>query len=58
MRHTGTITTLAFFKNQNLLSGSEDGTVIIWQNNTWMPLHVMTAKITYPVLNLAIHPTG
>jgi len=23
-----------------------------------MPLHVMTAKITHPVLNLAIHPTG
>jgi WD40 repeat protein len=41
-----------------LLSGSEDGTVIIWQISTWTALHSMTAKITYPVLDVAVHPTG
>jgi len=58
IEHQGTITCLCFFENQYLLSGSEDGKVIIWRCKTWTPIHTLTAKKTYPVIDMSMHPTG
>jgi WD40 repeat protein len=39
MEHKGSITCLQFFKTKFLISGSEDGVVIIWRVKDWVPLH-------------------
>ncbi len=39
MEHTGSITALAFYESTYLISGAEDGIVIIWRVKDWVPLH-------------------
>ena len=40
-QHTGSITSLEFFRSSHLLSASHDGTVCIWRTNDWLCLHVL-----------------
>jgi protein MAK11 len=44
MEHTGSITALQFYKDTYLISGSEDGVVIIWRVKDWVPLHKLRVK--------------
>lgn len=44
MEHTGSITHLEFYETQYLISGAEDGTVIIWRVKDWVPLHKLRVK--------------
>ena len=44
MEHTGSITFLKFYKTTYVISGSEDGTVIIWRVKDWVPLHKLRVK--------------
>ena len=44
MEHHGSITALQFFKNDYLISGAEDGLVIIWRVKDWVPLHKLKVK--------------
>ena len=39
--HIGTITCLAFCKGSHMLSGSQDGTICIWECKTWECLKVL-----------------
>jgi len=56
--HTGEITCLEFFGEGYLLSGSGDGTIIIWSGNpTWEEAGKIAAH-KGGVLSLSIHPTG
>jgi protein MAK11 len=41
MEHKGTITCLEFFGSTHLLSGSEDGAVMVWDAKTWDCLKVL-----------------
>ncbi len=44
MEHTGSITYLQFYETQYLISGAEDGIVIIWRVKDWVPLHKLRVK--------------
>ena len=55
LENTGTITCLEFYQNSYLRSGSEDGRVLIWRVKDWSLIHTLTAKITYPVVEMAMH---
>ena len=44
MEHTGSITALQFYKDKYLISGAEDGVVIIWRCLDWVPLHKLKVK--------------
>lgn len=41
MSIVGTITCLAFCDNSHMLSGSDDGTVCVWECKTWDCLKVL-----------------
>ncbi|TNV72628.1 hypothetical protein FGO68_gene7198 [Halteria grandinella] len=58
MEHTGSITYLEFFETTYLISGSEDGLVIIWRVKDWVPLHKLKVKNVSKVLNFSLHPSG
>jgi len=55
--HKGTITALRFYKSQYLLSGSEDGTIIIWRSKDWSLMHILRHKKA-AVEDIVIHPSG
>jgi protein MAK11 len=42
--HNGSITCLQFYKTKFLISGSDDGIVIIWRCKDWVPLHQLRVK--------------
>ena len=44
LEHTGSITYLQFYETSFLISGSEDGLVIIWRVKDWVPLHKLKVK--------------
>lgn len=44
MEHTGSITFLQFFQTKYLISGAEDGQIIIWRVKDWEPLHRLRVK--------------
>jgi protein MAK11 len=44
MEHNGSISFLEFFETKYLISGSEDGEVIIWRVKDWVPLHKLKVK--------------
>ncbi|KAG9286706.1 hypothetical protein G9A89_012256 [Geosiphon pyriformis] len=55
--HQGSITSLQFYNETHMLSGSEDGTVCIWRTKDWECL--ITKKGHKGRVNsLAIHPSG
>jgi protein MAK11 len=55
--HTGGITSLQFFEDNILISGSDDGTMYIWRVHDWQHVHILGGhKAT--VNDFAIHPTG
>ena len=58
MEHTGSITHLQFFETTYLISGSEDGLVIIWRVKDWVPLHKLRVKNVSKVINFSLHKTG
>ena len=58
MEHTGSITYLQFYKTTYLISGSEDGLIIIWRVKDWVPLHKLRVKNVSKVLNFSLHKSG
>jgi WD40 repeat protein len=57
MEHEGTITALAFFDDTHMLSGSEDGTVRVWDTANWACKKVLRGH-KGAVEALSIHPSG
>eukprot|EP00050_Salpingoeca_kvevrii_P014710 m.39152 g.39152 ORF g.39152 m.39152 type:complete len:505 (-) comp5929_c0_seq1:170-1684(-) len=57
MEHQGTITSLAFYGLDNMLSASEDGGIGIWQLPDWDLLKIMKGH-KGPVNDLSVHPEG
>lgn len=55
--HEGAITSLTFFEDSYLLSGSEDHSVCIWRTSDWVCIHKMEAH-TASVNSVGIHPSG
>jgi protein MAK11 len=58
MEHTGSITYLQFYETTYLISGSEDGLVIIWRVQDWVPLHKLRVKNVSKVLHFSLHNSG
>ena len=56
--HQGTITCLEFFKNDYLLSGSEDGEIFLWRIKDWRLIFKLRFTKTAKVARIAVHPTG
>ena len=57
MHHTGSITSLAFYKRSHLLTGSEDGTIGIVRTSDWELLKTLTGH-KYAVNSMHVHPSG
>ena len=66
-KHEGAVTCLDFHNSHpginhptHLLSGSEDGSICIWDTDAWIHLLTMKAKKgpNAPVQDLSIHPSG
>lgn len=55
--HSGCITSLAFVGDKFVISGSEDGTMIIWGASNWQKLHILGGH-KGPVHHFAVHPSG
>ena len=55
--HSGCITSLAFVGEKFVISGSEDGTMIIWGVSNWKKLHVLGGHKA-AVNHFALHPSG
>ena len=55
--HTGTITSLKFFEDSYLISGSEDNTLCIWRVYDWTCVHILGGHKS-TINDLAIHPSG
>jgi WD40 repeat protein len=43
-QHTSSLKSLQFHGNTHLLSGSEDGTIIVWRTSDWAALHTLHHK--------------
>ena len=56
--HQGSITCLEFFRDDYLISGSEDADIIIWRCSDWNPMHRLSIKNKSPVIAASMHPTG
>jgi protein MAK11 len=55
--HTGCVTALKFVGEKFVISGSEDGTLIIWKAQGWQRLHILGGH-KGPVNDFALHPSG
>ena len=55
-QHNDSVTHLAFYESSYLLSGSADGTILIWRCRDWTLLHTLNTH--QPVSALGIHPSG
>ncbi|CAB3995035.1 p21-activated kinase-interacting 1-like [Paramuricea clavata] len=53
----GTITCLSFCNNSHMLSGSEDGTICVWECKSWDCLKVLKGH-REAVTSISVHPTG
>ncbi|XP_028404624.1 p21-activated protein kinase-interacting protein 1-like isoform X2 [Dendronephthya gigantea] len=53
----GTITCLAFCDTSHMLSGSEDGTICVWECKTWDCLKVLKGH-REAVSSISVHPSG
>jgi len=56
--HKGTITGLDFFKNEYLISCSEDGDIFLWRLKDFTLIHRLKQKKSSPVIAMATHPSG
>lgn len=56
--HKGTITCLQFFKNQYLISGSEDGEIFLWRVKDFTLIYRLKAPKLTAVIDMALHPSG
>lgn len=55
--HTGTITSLQFFKRSHLLTSSEDGTIGLLRCSDWELLKTLKGHVG-TVHSIAVHPSG
>ncbi|CAG2167295.1 unnamed protein product [Oppiella nova] len=55
--HSGTITHLEFFKTTHLFSGSEDGTVCVWDTRSWVCDKTLRGHKD-AITGLSVHPSG
>ena len=55
--HEGAITSLAFFDDSHMISGSEDMSLRIWRCHDWECLHVLHGHKAV-ITSVAIHPSG
>ncbi|KAK2723479.1 hypothetical protein QYM36_001968 [Artemia franciscana] len=58
IKHNGTVTCVDGFKSENLLSGSEDGTICIWRTRGWECDRTLVNAHKGGVTSLSIHPSG
>jgi|LauGreDrversion4_2_1035121.scaffolds.fasta_scaffold96319_3 protein MAK11 len=58
MEHSGSITYLEFYQTEYLISGAEDGLVIIWRVKDWVPLHKLRVKNVSKVISFSLHKSG
>lgn len=56
-QHSGSVTCLEFYKHTHLLSGSDDGTVCVWNARTWNCDKTLVAH-KGGVTVLSVHPSG
>ena len=56
--HNGTITSLAYYKNKFLITGSEDSSIIIYRCSDWSPLHKLEIKNKSKVICMDLHHSG
>ena len=56
MQHNGTVTCLTF-QGAHLLSGSEDGTICVYQSGSWECKKTLKGH-TAAVCQLSVHPSG
>jgi protein MAK11 len=56
-QHTGAITSLEFFGDSYLLSGSDDHSVCIWRVHDWICVHILGGHKDV-VTGISIHPSG
>lgn len=56
-QHTGAITSLEFFGDSYLLSGSDDHSICIWRVHDWICVHILGGHKDI-VTDLSIHPSG
>lgn len=55
--HNGSITALSFAGKKHLLSGSDDGNIIVWRNHDWTPLLTMRGH-KGRINSISTHPSG
>ncbi|CAB3368398.1 Hypothetical predicted protein [Cloeon dipterum] len=58
MHHEKTVTCVAFVGTSHLISGSEDGDVVIWRSGNWQCEKIWTAHKDGGVTSIAVHPSG
>ena len=56
--HSGSITSLQFYKNKFLISGSEDSQIIIWRCKDWAALHKLNIMNKSKVVSMSLHRSG
>ncbi|KAI1308979.1 p21-activated protein kinase-interacting protein 1-like [Halotydeus destructor] len=53
----GTITTMDFFKDSHLFTGSEDGTICVWDTRSWNCLKTLKGH-KKGITGVSVHPSG
>ncbi|KAJ1428561.1 WD40-repeat-containing domain protein [Ochromonadaceae sp. CCMP2298] len=56
-QHTGAVTSLSFYKDSYLISGSEDFSLCIWRVYDWQCVHILGGHKN-TINDFSIHPTG
>jgi protein MAK11 len=54
---TGKVTSLKFYGDSFLFSGSEDSTISVWRVHDWVCLHILGGH-KGEITDLSIHPSG
>ncbi|KCV68195.1 hypothetical protein H696_05124 [Fonticula alba] len=59
-KHEGSITALAFcgVRAEHLISGGDDGQIILWRSKDWLPLKVMKGHARGAIRGIAVHPSN
>ncbi|KAJ1921641.1 60s ribosome biogenesis protein mak11 [Tieghemiomyces parasiticus] len=57
MEHQGTITTIEFYGKSHMITGGEDGLIIVWRTKDWESLVAMKGH-KGRVNDIAVHPSG
>jgi protein MAK11 len=55
-KHSGPVTTLSYSNDNHLLSGSEDGKIVVWRSTDWEPLKSLTGHkyVLLPILHVSV----